>query len=54
MIGINDIFGNKSIEETVRNYQTIIKLLKQKNIVIILRNPPAMPGRLEETTPCHE
>jgi lysophospholipase L1-like esterase len=38
MVGINDIFGNRPIEEIVRNYQIIIKLLKQRNLEINIQS----------------
>ncbi|GHT05853.1 sialate O-acetylesterase [Bacteroidia bacterium] len=38
MIGINDIFGGKSLDEIEKNYETIIKYLKKDNIEIIIQS----------------
>jgi lysophospholipase L1-like esterase len=38
MVGINDIFSGKSIEEITNNYEIIIKCLKENNIEIIIQS----------------
>ena len=38
MVGINDIFGKRSIDEIITNYRLIIKYLKRNNIEIYIQS----------------